>query len=147
MDASYNPRWTATSAEAARTLFDNLERVWLEDRHDLIAECMADVYVRHDGTGTRRLTPEEYAQELIAAKQYRPNTRVRVYEHDITDDRAWFRFGLMWTDAVTGAPRSRAALQLWRIEQGKLAESWLTLLGLGTAWPDETWQEHWTTKR
>ena len=106
----------------------NLERVWHEDRYDLIAACMADVYVRHDGAGTRRLTPKQYAEEIVAAKQYRPNTRVRVYEHDITDDRAWFRFGLMWTYAITSAPRCRAALQVWRIEQGKLAESWLSLL-------------------
>ena len=135
------------SAETARALFDNWERVWLENRHDLIAECVADVYVRHDGAGSRRLTPKQYAEEIATSKQYRPNTRLRVYDHEIPGDRAWFRFGLTWSDAITGALRSRAGMQVWRIEQGKLAESWLTLLGLGSAWPDETWQEHWTSKR
>ena len=135
------------SADFVHTLFDNWERVWLEDRHDLIAACVADVYVRHDGAGTRRLTPGEYADEIAISKQYRPNTRIRVYDHDIVGDRAWFRFGLMWNDAITSAPRSRAGMQVWRIEHGKLAESWLTLLGLGSAWPDKTWQEHWTSKR
>jgi hypothetical protein len=135
------------SAEAARALFDTWERVWLDDQHGLIAACVADVYVRHDGAGTRRLTPEQYAEEIATAKQYRPNTRLFVYDHDIADDRAWFRFGLMWDDAITGEPRSRAGMQVWRIEQGKLAESWLSLLPFGSTWPDQTWQEHWTTKR
>ena len=33
------------------------------------------------------------------------------------------------------------------IEGGKLAETWLTLLKLGSAWPDAAGQEHWTSKR
>jgi hypothetical protein len=137
----------AMSAEATHALFDNWERVWLEDRHDLIAVCVADIYVRHDGAGTKRLTPKQYAEEIIASKQYRPNTRLFVYDHAIVDDRAWFRFALTWNDAITGEPQSRAGLQVWRIEQGKLAESWISLLARGSRWPDETWQEHWTTKR
>ena len=135
------------SAEVTRILFDKWERVWNEDRHDLIAECMADGYVRHDGAGSRQTPPEQFAAQLAVAKQYRPGTRVIVYDHDITEDRAWFRFALTWSDATSGKPSSRAGMQVWRIEQGKLAESWLTLLALGSAWPDEIWQERWTTKR
>ena len=130
--------------EAIRNLFDNFERVWNEDQHGLIADCLADVYVRHDGTESRRLTPEQYVEDITIAKQYRPGTRVVVYDHVIAEDRAWFRFGLTWHDATKGGPRSRAGIQVFRIERGKLSESWLTLLPLGSSWPDETWQEHWT---
>jgi hypothetical protein len=28
-------------------------------------------------------------------------------------------------------------MQRYRIEAGKLAETWITMLGLGTAWADE----------
>jgi hypothetical protein len=74
-------------------------------------------------------------------------TRFVVYDHEITADRAWFRFTLMWNDASTGQKRTRAGMQVYRIEGGKLAETWLTLLGLGSAWPDVAKQERWTSKR
>ena len=40
-----------------RDLFNRWERVWHEGRYDLVAECVAPVYTRHDGSGTRRVTP------------------------------------------------------------------------------------------
>jgi hypothetical protein len=69
-----------------------------------------------------------------------------VYDHDIVGDRAWFRFTLKWTDASTGETRTRAGMQVYRVERGKLAETWLTLLKPGSAWPDAGGQEHWTSK-
>jgi hypothetical protein len=36
-------------------------------------------------------------------------------------------------------------MQLYRVEAGKLAETWLTLLTLGSAWPDAVTQGHWTS--
>jgi hypothetical protein len=35
-------------------------------------------------------------------------------------------------------------MQSYRIEAGKLAETWLTLLPLGSTWTDAA-QEHWTS--
>ena len=130
-----------------RDLFDRWERVWHEGRYDLVAQCVAQVYARHDESGTRRVTPEEYAAEIASARRERPNTRFIVYDHEIAVDRAWFRFTLRWTDASTGEARTRAGMQLYRVEGGKLAETWLTLLKLGSAWPDSAGQEHWTSKR
>jgi len=135
------------SEESVRHLFDQWERVWHEGQHSLVAECVTPVYIRHDETGTRQVTPAEYALEIATAQRERPNTRFVVYEHEITTDRAWFLFTLMWNDASTGEKRTRAGMQLYRIEGGKLAETWLTLLGLGSAWPDVARQERWTSKR
>lgn len=36
-------------------------------------------------------------------------------------------------------------MQLYRAEDGKLTETWLTPLPLGTAWPDAVAKEHWTS--
>ncbi len=36
-------------------------------------------------------------------------------------------------------------MQSYRIEAGKLAETWLILEPLGSAWPDATAQDHWTS--
>jgi hypothetical protein len=38
-------------------------------------------------------------------------------------------------------------MQLYRIEGGKLAETWLLLQKPGSAWPDAGGQDHWTSKR
>lgn len=129
-----------------RDLFDRWERVWHEGRYDLVAECVAQVYTRHDESGTRRVTPEEYAAEIVAARRERPNTRFIVYDHEIAGDRAWFRFTLLWTDPSTGETRTRAGMQTYRVEGGKLAETWLSLLKLGSAWSDAAGQKHWARK-
>jgi hypothetical protein len=52
---------------------------------------------------------------------------------------------LKWTDAKTGETRTRAGMQLYRIEAGKLAETWAVFKPLGSAWPDAVAQEHWTS--
>jgi hypothetical protein len=130
-----------------RNLFDRWERVWHEGQYDLIAGCLAPVYIRHDESGTRRVTPEEYAAEVAAGRRERPNTRFVVYDHEIVGDRAWFRFTLTWADASSGETRTRAGMQVYRIEEGKLVETWLTLLKVGSAWPDAVGQQHWTSKR
>ena len=135
------------SAEAVRALFDEWERVWHEGQYGLVSKCVAPAYVRHDESGTRKVTPEEYAAELEARHKARPNTRIVVYDHEFTADRAWFRFNLTWTDAATGEQRSRAGMQSYRIEGGKLAETWLSVLALGSAWPDIGRQERWTSRR
>jgi hypothetical protein len=135
---------TAVTRIAARELFDRWERVWHDDRHELVAECVAPVYVRHEETGTRHVTPAQYAEELAALKRARPNIRVTVFDHEIVDDRAWFRFAMTWDD-VTGNKATLAGLQVYRIEGGKLAETWVTLMPPGSSWPDSAGQVRWTS--
>ncbi len=138
---------TAVTRTAAHELFDRWERVWHEDRHELIAECVAPVYVRHEEAGTRRVSPAEYAEELAAVKRARPNIRVTVYDHGILDDRAWFRFAMSWDDVASGNKASRAGFQVYRIDGGKLAETWVMFFGPGSSWPDTAGQERWTSPR
>jgi SnoaL-like domain len=128
-----------------RDLFDRWEQVWLEGRYDLVPSCVAEHYIRHDEGGDRTVTPEAYAAELARIRQERPDIRVVVYDHSFEGNRAWFRFAFKWTDPKTGEPRSRAGMQSYRIEAGKLAETWLVLQPLGSAWSDAVAQEHWTS--
>jgi len=78
-------------------------------------------------------------------RQDRPGIRVVVYDHTFNGALAWFRFAFKWTDPKTGEARSRAGFQSCRIEGGKLAESWLMLQPLGSAWTDAVAQEHRTS--
>ncbi len=128
-----------------RDLFDRWERVWHEGRYDLIAGCVGEHYIRHDERGDRTVTREAYAAEIASIRAERPDTRFVVYDHAFDGDRAWFRFTLDWTDAQSGEARRRAGMQLYRIEAGKLAETWLVLLQPGSAWADAVAQERWTS--
>jgi len=49
--------------------------------------------------------------------------RFAVYDHSFEGDREWFRFTLKWTDSATDETRTRAGMQLYRIEDSKLAET------------------------
>jgi SnoaL-like domain len=128
-----------------RELFDRWERVWHEGQYDLIPSCVGAHYIRHDEAGDRTVTREAYAEELAKTRAEQPNIRVVVYDHLFEGNRAWFRFAFKWPDPQTGEPRSRAGMQSYRIEAGKLAETWITLLPLGSAWTDAVAQEHWTS--
>ena len=126
-----------------RDLFDRWERVWLEGQINLVATCVAEHYTRHDENGDRTLTRDAYAKEIAHLQAERLNLRVVVYDHTFKDDRAWLRFAFKWSDAKTGEGYSRAGMQSYRIEGGKLAESWLSLMPLGSTWTDAFAQEHW----
>ena len=134
-------------SETVCDLFNRWEKVWHEGQYDLIPSCVGSHYIRHDEKGDRTVTREAYAAELVAVHKERPGTCVVVYDHSFTDDRAWFRFSFVWPDPTTGERRSRAGMQSYRIEDGKLAETWITLLPLATAWTDAAAQERWTVKR
>jgi hypothetical protein len=68
-----------------------------------------------------------------------------VYDHSFEGDRAWFRLAFKWTDTKTSETSSRAGMQVYRIEDGKLAETWQTLLQPGSTWSDAAAQENWTS--
>jgi SnoaL-like polyketide cyclase len=131
---------------ALRDLFDRWERVWHQGQFDLVPDCVAPQYVRHDEAGDRTVTREAYAGELAKLRQDRPDVRILVYDHTLQGNRAWYRFTMKWTDRDSGEARTRAGLQSYRIEGGKLAETWVMLQPLGTAWSDPVAQETWTSR-
>ena len=107
-------------------------------------------YITRLSFRSRHETPqalEAYAAEIAMIRQEWPNIRVVVYDHSFEGDRAWFRFAFKWSDPNTGELRSRAGMQSYRIEAGKLAETWWMLRPLGSAWTDAIAQEHWTSAR
>jgi hypothetical protein len=126
-------------------LFDRWERVWHEGQFDLVAGCVADHYIRHEAAGDRTVTREAYAAELGRIRAERPDIRVAVYDHMFEGNRAWFRFAFKWTDTNTGEPLTLAGMQSYRTEAGKLAETWIALQPIGSAWNDTVAQEHWTS--
>jgi hypothetical protein len=135
------------SEHEVRDLFDRWEKVWHEGDFDLVTSCVGAHYIRHDENGDRTVTREAYTSEIAQIHKDRPGIRVVVYDHVFEATRAWFRFAFKWSDPKTGESRTRAGMQSYRIEAGKLAETWLSLMPLGSAWSDTVAQERWTSKR
>ncbi len=134
-----------SAEESTRDLFDRWEQVWHEGKLDLVPSCVAETYIRHDQKGDRTVTQDAYSAEIANIRKERPGIRVVVYDHTFAGDRAWFRFAFKWTDVKTGQAQSQAGMQSYRIANGKLTETWISLLPLGSAWPDAVAQEHWTS--
>jgi hypothetical protein len=126
-----------------RDLFSRWEDVWNDGRHELAVGCVAPVYTRHEPAGLRTVTPSQYAAEIVEMHRQRPNTRISVYDHAISPDRAWLRWTWAWTDPATGAAQALSGVQVYRVEGGKLAETWVTPLPVGVTWPDTVAQERW----
>lgn len=127
-----------------KSLFDRWELVWHEGQFDLATGCVGPEYIRHDERGTRTVSREAYLEEIAKIRQERPDIRVVVYDHAFQGTRAWFRFAFKWTDTASGELRSRAGMQSYRVEDGKLVETWLSMQPLGSAWPDAIAQDRWT---
>lgn len=132
-------------APEMKALFDRWERVWHDGEFDLVPSCVAPAYLRHEEAGSRVVTPETYAAELAEMKLIRPDVRILVYDHAFSGDRAWFRFMMRWTDQASAEARTRAGIQSYRIEAGKLAETWAVWQPLGSMWDDAVAQKTWTT--
>jgi hypothetical protein len=117
-----------------------------EGQYDLIPSCVGQSYIRHDEAGDRSVTRDVYAAEIAKTRQERPHTRSVVYDHSFQGDPAWFRFTLKFTDPKTGETRTRAGMQVYRIEAGKRGDLALAakLARLG---PAPLGRSTWTSKR
>ncbi len=112
-----------------RDLFDRWERVWNYGEYGLIPDCFQPHYIRHDEAGNRTVSREAYAAEITKTRHDRPQLQFVVYDHAFQGDRAWFRFTLKWPDPQSGETRTRAGMQVYRVDDGKLAETWPILFG------------------
>lgn len=133
--------------ESTKALFDRWERVWNNGELDLVPSCVAEKYIRHEDAGERIVSPQEYASEIERLRSDRPNMRIVAYDHAFDGERAWYRVDFKWTDKDSGEERSRASLQVWRIEHGKLAEAWVANHPVGTTWGDAAALERWTAEK
>lgn len=134
------PQAVSATAEI-EALMDRWDiQVWREGRDELIPDCLNERYIRHEQTGARSgdriVTREAYAAEIRQIRAL-PDVRFEVHERSIVGDRVWTRFTMTWTDRESGKPQSRTGLQEYRIENGKLAETWVLLSSAESRWPED----------
>jgi predicted ester cyclase len=80
------------------------------------------------------VTPAQYALEIASARKQFPDLRFTLRDHVIHDNKIWCRFSFRATEITTGKVVIRGTLQIYRLENGKLAETWFARLPDGVDW-------------
>ena len=97
------------------------EEVWGKGRLELVPELVGSEYVRHNAEGTRVVTPESYAKEILAARARGAQfeTKAAVLDGDLM----WTQWNVSGTTSE-GETRQAKGLQVYRFDDGKLVETW-----------------------
>ncbi len=108
-----------------------VEEVWGKGRLELVPELVGPQYVRHQMGETTVVTPDEYAKYI--EKRLGANAEFVGHASAFTGDLVWSRFSTRVT-APDGTEKLSRGLQVYRLEDGKLVETWW--LNADGAWPD-----------
>ena len=111
------------SKEALRRWYDDM---WAKKDFALVPELAGPLYTRHETSGTRVVTAEEYRDSLLGlADAVIEDLRYHlVAEGDrVVAIGSWRFNGQQW-DWV----------QAFRVEDDKLVETWLSGIGVGSNW-------------
>lgn len=118
---------TEASKAALNRWYDDM---WFQKNFDLVPDCVGPSYTRHEAGGTRTITAEDYRDFLKTAMvdAVIADGRYRLIAEDdhVVAIGSWTFNGEQW-DWV----------QAFRVENGKLVETWLSGIGFDTMWgPD-----------
>ena len=122
--------------------------MWSQGRAELIPELAGPVYTRHEMGGTRTVTAEEYRDQT---SRFLTQIQIRDLEYGLVAEGdkvcaigKWRVFGLPGDDAGEG--KQWDWVQLFRAEQGRLVETWLSGIGMDSNWGDPVWSNLEQTK-
>lgn len=117
--------------EGARGL-DELVLAWLRcistGDFEQIPRMLAPAYTRHTPEGPQATNPAGYRAFAERLLEQRPGLAYDVVLKSIDPPLAWLMLKATWRDPVDGSPVERIALQVYRAEDGRLAESWAAWL-------------------
>ena len=120
------------ASEAKAVLRRWYDEMWARKNAELIPELVGPAYVRHEMGGTRTVSPEAY----------RDQTRGFMDQVEIAD----MRYALVGEGDVVVAIGSWRLngkpwdwVQAFRVAEGRLVETWLSGIGMESAWGDEVW--------
>ena len=124
------------ATEEVRAIFDRWDEVWHHGKLELVSETVGPSYVRHGPRVTRTVTPEGYREEIAATRKKLPDIRFTIHDGAAQGDKAWLRWTMNATNAETGKPVTEAGLQVYRIANGRLVETWAATLSSQSILPE-----------
>ncbi len=120
----------SSTEESKAALARWYDEMWFEKDFALVPECVGPIYTRHEAGGTRTITAEEYRdflnEHMTTAEISDGRYRLIAEDDHVVAIGSWRLNGQQW-DWV----------QAFRVEHGKLVETWLSGIGTDTQWgPD-----------
>lgn len=121
---------TSTTEQTRAVLARWYDEMWFQQNWQLVPELAGPVYTRHEMSGSRQVTAEEYQEQVRSLCEAVTISDGR-YRLIAEDDRvvaigSWKVDGKQW-DWV----------QAFRVEGGKLVETWLSGIGFESEWAPE----------
>lgn len=98
--------------------------IWIDGQLELLDEIVADPYVRHTREGTFTATPAEYGRHIESAVRTIKGTEVEIQATATEGDTVFARLRLHGVNLDTGHTVKLTWLTQYRIENGRIAESW-----------------------
>jgi hypothetical protein len=117
--------------------------MWSQGRAELIPELAGPIYTRHEMGGTRVVTAEEYRDQtagLLSKVTIRDLRYGMIAEGDKVCVIGSWRFSGPSESGKDSTPTPWDWVQMFRAENGKLVETWLSGISMESNWSDDTWQ-------
>ena len=120
----FAPLAAAQTAEELRNMetLDKWGEVWLNGNFELVKDIVNPIYIRHEPTGTIRVKREVYAERVKSMQ--RANRKFTTQSLSADKDLIWVRWSMTNEDPETKEITHSRGLQVYRFEDGKLAETW-----------------------
>jgi predicted SnoaL-like aldol condensation-catalyzing enzyme len=117
--------------------------MWAKGRAELIPELVGPTYTRHEMSGTRVVTAEEYRDQTAAFMGQVKIDDLRyglIAEGDKVCAIGSWRFTPPAEVGADPVSKHWDWVQVFRAENGRLVETWLSGIGMDSNWSDEAWK-------
>lgn len=131
-----SPLLFANTEEELRNI-ETLNRwgeIWIEGKYELIEELVNPVYIRHEPSGTIHVKREDYLKRLKSMRV--ANRKFTTQSLSADGDLIWVRWSMTRENPETKEITHSRGLQVYRFEDGKLAETWWSHTEGQGAWLD-----------
>ena len=99
-------------------------RAWGEGDVSVIAELVAEPFVRHGVTGTAKRTHAELEHDLRQYQKALGRPAITVHDRVVDGDKVWSRTTMRGANLQSGEPRTIEFIQIHRVADGKIVEVW-----------------------
>ncbi|MCX2983129.1 nuclear transport factor 2 family protein [Halieaceae bacterium IMCC14734] len=96
--------------------------IWINKQYGLIEELVNPVYIRHEPSGTVHVKREDYLKRLKTMQA--ANRKFTTQTLSADGDLIWVRWSMTRENPETKEISHSRGLQVYRFEDGKLAETW-----------------------
>ena len=99
-------------------------RAWGECDLDVVDELIAEPFVRHSLNGTAKRSREELKADVREYRKALGKPIIELRDRVVDGDKVWLRTSIRGANLQTGEARTIDRIQIYRIEQGLIAEVW-----------------------